>query len=239
MDNEDGQKKDLIRISELSRETGVSIPALHFYSREGLIAPSVKTARNMAYYDRQCIDDVRYIKELQTRKYLPLSVIKLIIRSRRSGQETGHLQEMETFVDSVFQPVEISGQDSLSMQELVKESGLSVSEIDILDSTGLITSTGKGRGRCYSDLDLRICRTVADLKQYGLEAVDFKVYRYYLQSVQREYDVIHRKIHESNKTGSVPIIRLIESLNTLKICLAGKVARQAFVDHPHDEEGTV
>ncbi len=236
---EEIRKKDLIRISELSRETGVSIPTLHFYSREGLIAPAVKTARNMAYYDRQCIDDVRYIKELQTRKYLPLSVIKLVTRSRHEGEDATHLQQMETFVDSVFQPVEISEQDNLGMQELVEQSGLSVAEIDVLGSAGLITPEGKGRGSHYNDLDLRICRIVADLRKYGLEAADFEVYRFYLKSVEREYDVIHRKLHQSNKTGTVPIIRLMESLNILKTCLAGKVARRALADHPHDEERTV
>ena len=67
---------ELLRIGELAKEAGVSLTTVKFYAKEGLIRPARKTGRNMAYYDRACVNTIGTIRRLQRERYYPLSVIK-------------------------------------------------------------------------------------------------------------------------------------------------------------------
>ena len=116
-------EKGLMRISEVSKITGVSLPTIHYYVREGLLFPSIKTARNMAYYSPECVEDIRLIKELQSKRFLPLSVIKLIMNAKREGQDADHLIEMQSFLDYIFHPVGTGEPKSLTFNELIDASG--------------------------------------------------------------------------------------------------------------------
>src|SRR5436189_5240958 len=66
----------LIKMSELSKRSGVPGPTIKHYIREGLLpGPEVRTSRNMAYYDARLPGRIRIIKELQAERFLPLRVI--------------------------------------------------------------------------------------------------------------------------------------------------------------------
>ena len=73
-----------MRIAELARRAGVSRETIHFYLREGLLPRPRKTGRNMAYYDEGRVEHIQAIKRLQNEKYLPLSVIKKVLRGARA-----------------------------------------------------------------------------------------------------------------------------------------------------------
>ncbi len=72
---------ELLRIGELAKEAGVSLTTVKFYAKEGLIRPARKTGRNMAYYDRACVNTIGTIRRLQRERYYPLSVIKRLMES--------------------------------------------------------------------------------------------------------------------------------------------------------------
>jgi len=69
----------LLRVSQVSKVTGVSTSAINYYVRIGLLPPPVKTHKNMAYYDPTYIQMINYIKRLQLQKHLPLESIKEIM----------------------------------------------------------------------------------------------------------------------------------------------------------------
>ena len=99
----DGQH--LIRVSQVSKATGVSTSAINYYVRIGLLPPPVKTHKNMAYYDPTYIQMINYIKRLQLQKHLPLESIKEIMDKKiKIWKETGggslHTAE-ELFGDEV------------------------------------------------------------------------------------------------------------------------------------------
>jgi DNA-binding transcriptional MerR regulator len=71
MKQTDITQQGLMRISEVAKATGVSITTIHYYTREGLLLPSIKTAHNMAYCSQDCVEDIRIIKELQAKRFLP------------------------------------------------------------------------------------------------------------------------------------------------------------------------
>ncbi len=89
-------RDNLLKVSQVSRATGVSTSAINYYVRIGLLPPPVKTHRNMAYYDPSYIQMINYIRRLQVQKHLPLEKIKEIMAAkvkiwREMGTEPGRL----------------------------------------------------------------------------------------------------------------------------------------------------
>lgn len=72
----------LLKVSQVSRATGVSTSAINYYVRIGLLPPPVKTHKNMAYYDPSYIQMINYVKRLQLQKHLPLERIKEIMAKK-------------------------------------------------------------------------------------------------------------------------------------------------------------
>ena len=225
------KKKGLLRISEVSRITGVSLPTIHYYVREGLLFPSVRTARNMAYYSLECVEDIRLIKELQLKRFLPLSAIKLLMGARHDGQHVDHLIEMLTFLDDIFHPVGRGGPESLTFDELIDASGMSAGDLNTLEKMGLLMPADTIQGHIYDDIDLRIAEIVNGLKEFGLSPSDLGVYSQYVEAVRNEAKTIHEKIHDTQGGRSVAVTRLFSALNEMKSCLAGKVYRRVAVEH--------
>lgn len=62
----------LLRISEVAKLAGVSIPTIKYYLKEGLLPPPVKTGRTMAYYDPSTVDRVVRIKNCRLKNFFLL-----------------------------------------------------------------------------------------------------------------------------------------------------------------------
>ncbi len=54
-----------MRISDLGRRSGLSIPTIKFYIREGLLPPGTRTARNQARYGEAHVERLRVIRILR------------------------------------------------------------------------------------------------------------------------------------------------------------------------------
>jgi DNA-binding transcriptional MerR regulator len=67
-------------MSELAEASGVSAGTIKHYLREGLLPEPVRTSRNMAYYPPEFVERVRLIKRLQEQRFMPLKVIKRMLR---------------------------------------------------------------------------------------------------------------------------------------------------------------
>jgi DNA-binding transcriptional MerR regulator len=68
-----------MRISELSAATGVSVPTLKFYLREGLLPPGESQARNQATYDERHLRRLRLIRALTDVGHLSLREVKAVL----------------------------------------------------------------------------------------------------------------------------------------------------------------
>jgi DNA-binding transcriptional MerR regulator len=53
-----------MRIAELSRRTGVPVPTIKYYLREGLLPPGERTSPNQASYDESHVHRVRLVRAL-------------------------------------------------------------------------------------------------------------------------------------------------------------------------------
>ena len=221
----------MMRISEVSRITGVSLPTIHYYVREGLLSPAVKTARNMAYYSTECVEDIRLIKQLQLKRFLPLSAIKMMMGARQRGEDTNHLIEMLTFLDDIFHPVGKGESRSLTFHDLINATGMSAADLNDLDEMGLLMPEDTRQGRIYDDVSLRIAQIVGELAEFGLKPSDLQVYRQYIDAIRNEAKTIHEKVHEMHGKSSVPVARLSRALTEMKSCLSHKIFREVIVEH--------
>lgn len=102
-------KSKPLKMSDLERQSGLGRSTIHFYARQGLLTPPVRTSRTMAYYNDHHLEELQRIRSLQSEGY-PLSFIRDILngekkpvrdlRSRRRGGESGRRRQiMDTAVD--------------------------------------------------------------------------------------------------------------------------------------------
>ena len=71
-------------VGDVARAVGVGVQTLHFYEREGLIAPSARTAAGYRQYDAPVIDRIRFIRKAQALG-LPLDEIKQVLALAARG----------------------------------------------------------------------------------------------------------------------------------------------------------
>jgi len=231
-------KKELMRISELARITGVSTQTIHYYLREGLLLPPTKTAPNMAYYGSEHVEDIKLIKQLQEKRYLPLSVIKLVLQAKREGKDVSDLRDMRLIMEEIFLPLGPEERlQPVTLMELVVITGLSAATLEALEEPGLLTPAAAPEGKRYNGLDVRIARAVKELLDLGLEPSDLGFYRQYLEALRAEAMVIHDKVfHGSGDKKRIPRMEIKGILDDLKTSLVAKVYRQAATDHQHKED---
>lgn len=71
-----------LTIRQLIERTGVTAPTVHHYVAIGLLPEPKRPHRRMAYYDPACVERIAQIKALQTKRFLPLGVIKKLLDQR-------------------------------------------------------------------------------------------------------------------------------------------------------------
>lgn len=159
---------DLLKISELARRTGVSVGTIRFYIREGLLPrPTMKTSRNMAYYDESFVARIRLVRRLQEERRLPLSMIRAIV----AGGEDGHdavpsLVELEAKAATAIEAEEQG--EAVPEKELIERAGITREDLDELRQLELITAVGPARSPSYAPVDVAIVEAVARARSLGL-----------------------------------------------------------------------
>ncbi|MEU0368931.1 MerR family transcriptional regulator [Streptomyces sp. NPDC006283] len=79
-----------MKVSELSRRTGVQVPLIKYYLREGLLPPGRATASNQAEYGEDHVHRLRFIRTLIGTRGLSTSATKEILDAITAEQEDLH-----------------------------------------------------------------------------------------------------------------------------------------------------
>lgn len=69
-------KSKYMRIGELEKLSGVPRTTIHYYTREGILPPPLKTGRTMAYYDQRHLERLKEVERVKRETGLPLSFIQ-------------------------------------------------------------------------------------------------------------------------------------------------------------------
>ena len=159
-----------MRMAELSRRSGVSRETIHFYLREGLLPPPRKVGRNMAWYDDSHVETLALIKRLQHEKFLPLSVIKKVLRG---GEVWGGVRDLELAAE-VFRSSAAADRGGgalrpVDREEFCKATGLSGEDAAALEADGL---AGPDEAGAYGANEQATAEVFKGLLAAGLASAD-------------------------------------------------------------------
>ena len=79
-----------MRVSELSRISGVSVPTIKYYLRAGLLPPGRATARNQAEYDRSHLRRLRLIRALVDVGGLGINAVRGVLAALDDPETSPH-----------------------------------------------------------------------------------------------------------------------------------------------------
>jgi DNA-binding transcriptional MerR regulator len=196
---------DLLRMGELAEASGVPVPTIKHYLREGLLPEPVKTSRNMAYYPLEFVDRIRLIKQLQEERFMPLKAIKSVLDE--DPERARALVELE---DRILDRA-LAGERSRTSPAEVRESyGVPKEVLDRLEELGILSPNSRG----YTPSDVKIIEAISRFRAGGYdEQIGFTVYdtlRYkdaLEELVRQEVDVVMNRL-----AGEVPPERVVEML---------------------------
>jgi AcrR family transcriptional regulator/predicted DNA-binding transcriptional regulator AlpA len=130
--------KNFMRISELSERSGVPKTTIHFYIREGLLHPPVKTGRTMAYYDSSHLLRLNIIQHTKRELGVPASSLKNMIdkvdesSDKPPASRSHHLVEQDIkdrrrkkIIDAAIQVFLHKGFHNSGIKEVARAAGIS------------------------------------------------------------------------------------------------------------------
>jgi DNA-binding transcriptional MerR regulator len=156
----------LLKMSAFAARSGVPVPTIKHYVREGLLPQPTRTSRNMAYYDVAWIPRVRAIKRLQSTLHLPLPVIRQVL-DRVADDVLPDDVAIEATITRVLG--ELAPTKTVSKKKLL-ESGVARGDLDLFRALGLITPTKTREGDVFTGDDVALLELLARSRREGLSA---------------------------------------------------------------------
>jgi DNA-binding transcriptional MerR regulator len=214
-------EKTLLRMGELAEASGVPVPTIKHYLREGLLPEPVKTSRNMAYYPPAFVDRIKLIKQLQEERFMPLKAIKSVLDE--DPERARALVELE---DRILDRA-LAGERSRTSAAEVRESyGVPKEVLDRLAELDILSPNSRG----YTPSDVKIIEAISRFRAGGYdEEIGFTVYdtiRYKnaIEALVREEvelvmsrlagEVSPERVVEMLEAGAQPLQDLIAALHT-------------------------
>jgi DNA-binding transcriptional MerR regulator len=156
-----------MKIGELVKITSVSKETIHYYIREGVLRKPHKTGKNTADYNESFIDQIRTIKALRENYFLPIPVIKKLIKKQKSRNRSE--KSSFQFLIENFRPLDQLISSEISGREpFMKTTGLSEKWLLKMQEWNVITSEKQNDEDFYSQDDVIIGKLIADMDRIGI-----------------------------------------------------------------------
>lgn len=196
---------ELLRVGELAEASGVPVPTIKHYLREGLLPEPVKTSRNMAYYPPEFVERIHLIKRLQEERFMPLKAIKAVLDV--DPERANAMLELE---DQILDRALAGERSRTSAAEVRERYGVPKEVLDRLEELEVLSPNSGG----YSPSDVTIIEAISRFRAGGYdEQIGFTVYdtlRYKTaieELVRQEIEVVMERL-----AGEVPSQRVVEML---------------------------
>ncbi|MET0304674.1 MAG: MerR family transcriptional regulator [Solirubrobacterales bacterium] len=197
----------LLKIGELAEASGVPVPTIKHYLREGLLPEPVKTSRNMAYYPPEFVDRIRLIKQLQEERFMPLKAIKSVL-----DEDPERARAMVELEDRILERALGGERTRTSAAEVRERYGVPKDVLDRLEQIEVLSPNSRG----YSPSDIKIIEAIGRFRAGGYdEEIGFTVYdtlRYKKaleELVSQEVEMVMDRL-----AGEVPPERVVEMLES-------------------------
>ena len=198
-------EKTLLKVGELAEASGVSVPTIKHYLREGLLPEPVKTSRNMAYYPPEFVDRIKLIKQLQEERFMPLKAIKAVL-----DQDPERARALVDLEDRILDRALAGERRRTSATEARERYGVPKEVLDRLEELEVLSPNSRG----YSPSDVKIIEAISRFRAGGYdEKIGFTVYdtlRYKSaveELVRQEVEVVMDRL-----AGEIPTERVVEML---------------------------
>jgi len=234
MEERAAQKR--MRMKELSRAAGVPKGTILYYIKEGLVPRPVKTHANMAYYSEAHLRAIRLVKELQGKRFLPLSVIKQILKGS------------DLSVDEIRTLVEIDGKlfrnlkgnpavKPVTISKLADRTGASLQEIRDLERLRIVCPVQKGKKKLYDEDDIRLVecwvklRKAGFAKELGFDADILTLHRDLLRVlVEEEAKILLKRVAGRVDALNLDVARMVEDATGILNTMMGIIHKRLIVE---------
>ena len=223
-------------MKQLSAASGVAKGTIQFYINEGLIPKPTKTHANMAYYNESHLNAIRLVKELQQKRFLPLSVIKQVVRGGKGGLSVDEIRTLTEIDGKLFRNLaENPKVRPVTARQLSEQTGVPLKDIRLMEKVRVLNPTRKGSRTLYGEDDIRIVECFAKLRQAGFSeemgwhGEVFSVYRDFLQHLVEE----EAKILMSGVSGKVTVeklTRMVEEGTVILNAVIGLIRKKLIVE---------
>ena len=228
----------LLKISELAARAGVEKSTIQHYIREGLIpTPQTRPHRNMHYYDANLVDRIRLIKDLQTRRNVPLAQIREMLSDDSIPDELA-LEQIRTYLHSSPSALDLTRERPVSRSRLIEDSGMEGDLLDRLEQRGFISSMRKGNTVVYDPIDAAIVHACSSMRRagfgeengFGLDELD--IYMHAMRElIAKEMTMFSRVLRRRTTEAIVEMAqRGFEGTNTLMLNLRRKLFLKVLTD---------
>lgn len=153
-----------VKMSTLAALSGVPAATIKHYLREGLLPEAtVKTSRNMAFYDPALADRIRQIKTLQREHFLPLRAIKAVLEGQpRAEEDAATAAAIQRALDSM------SSSDVRTRTQLVA-AGTTEKDLAFFINLGLVAPKLNAEGEeTFEGDDLALLRLLGASRREGI-----------------------------------------------------------------------
>jgi DNA-binding transcriptional MerR regulator len=184
-----------MKLRELVDRTGVSTETIQFYLREGILPKPRKRGRAQADYGEHYVELISLIKDLQEKHFLPLAVIKKVIRRLKniSPSEEHYFRMQSEFFSPVgylLSQQEVEGEDDFREITGLGRKWLAKAEI-----WGIITPEKRDNVKVFSSEDVAIGKVMVEMDCAGLgpkDGFDPEVLRHYKDNLQKMISTLGR-----------------------------------------------
>jgi DNA-binding transcriptional MerR regulator len=181
-----------VKISELERITGIPQSTIRYYVKEGLLPRPTKVNKSMAYYDESCIERIALVRELQEKRYYPLSVIKNIMSRMDNGIPLPSLLSLE---DAIFRPRTEGQQRLLGRDEFIAATGIDPKLLEAAEKNRIIIPYNSGSNKPYNQEDVAFAKNIMKgTNELGIDIGEVTFYVEYGEKIVEEELKLRKKI---------------------------------------------
>jgi DNA-binding transcriptional MerR regulator len=230
-----GAQKGL-KISDLSRITGVPNSTIHYYVKMGLLPLPLKTCLNMAYYDEKCIEQINLIKELQNRKFIPLEHIKhLLWHVMHENVPARLLINTHNLIFDFKKP----GERFYTLAQFLKKTGLTEEEVVKAVSLRLLLPAGEEKAP-YDAEDVRAGQTLRKLTEIGVRLEELSYYPRMINEIVlmdlKLHDRVTAQLAQHDPTGFFKVTEeMLESAALAREYFFKRLFQLTMLDHINHE----
>jgi len=213
-------------VEELRKEfPGLSISKVRYLEEEGLVKPE-RTPGGYRKFSNGDVRQLQKILKLQKEKYLPLSVIKIMLKTTSFDEEI-KLTESEDIAPS------FNSSKKTKVDDIAKTTDLSLEEIENLENYNILQPQETEEGKVYDSLDTGIMQIVKKLSDYGIEPRHLRFYESFAEREASFFQQIllssfKQKSEEGRKKAMEELAALTKLTHKLKFLLLQKSIRNYF-----------